>query len=419
MSSRSCGRSLFRLPARCLLLLLPTLALAHESGPLQPDDLWTAWSFEPGIVIPLALAALLYLRGARLARGIAPRQRACFWAGWTVLALSLVSPLHPLGEVLFSAHMAQHELLMLAAAPLLVLSRPLVALLWGLPLEWRRAAGAWSKTAPVRKTWNALTDPLTAWIVHAAALWLWHAPSLFQATLRSEWVHTAQHISFLGSALLFWWALFYAQDRMHYGRGVFYIFTTSIHTGILGALLTFARTVWYPAYTPTAPLWGLTPLQDQQIGGLIMWVPAGLIYLIAGLAMFAAWMRHSEQRSAAMLGCVALLVLVLSSCGKGQAQMAATVTGGDIRRGSAAIFKYGCGSCHTIGGISNAHGLVGPPLTGIGARTYVAGVLRNTPENITQWIEDPKAVDEKTAMPKLGVTKQDATDIAAYLYSTK
>src|SRR5438067_6297690 len=143
-----------------LPLLLPCLALAHEGEPLAPHDLWGAWTFEPGVVIPLVLAAYLYLRGARLSRGIAARQQACFWAGWTVLSLSLVSPLHPLGEALFSAHMAQHELLMLAAAPLLVLSRPLVAFLWGLPFGWRRVAGQWSKARPVQKGWAGITEPL-------------------------------------------------------------------------------------------------------------------------------------------------------------------------------------------------------------------------------------------------------------------
>jgi putative membrane protein len=403
------------------LFLLPAAALAHEGEPLEPHDLWTAWTFEPGIVIPLAIAAALYMRGARTSRGITARQQACFWMGWVVLALSLVSPLHPLGGVLFSAHMAQHEILMLVAAPLLVLSRPLVAFLWGMPFGWRRTVGGWSKTSPVQRKWEWLTQPLTAWLVHAAALWGWHAPSLFQATIRNEWVHSAQHISFLGSALLFWWALFYAQDRSEYGTGVFYIFTTTIHTGILGALLTFAPTLWYPAYASTAPAWGLTPIEDQQIGGLIMWVPAGLLYMVAGLAMFAAWIRHSERRTAAWLGCVALLACAFSttSCASSEAKTANLVTGGDTRRGSAAIFKYGCGSCHTIAGINNAVGLVGPQLTGIGARRYVAGVLENTPENIVRWIQDPKGVDEKTVMPKLGVSKQDAMDIAAYLYSTK
>lgn len=126
------------------------------------------------------------------------------------------------------------------------------------------------------------------------------------------------------------------------------------------------------------------------------------------------------MRSKVLLAIAAAAAAVaLPGCSTGQAKMAALVTGGDVQRGSAAIYKYGCGACHTIGGISNARGLVGPPLTGIGARMYVAGVLQNTPENIVRWIQAPKEIDAKTAMPALGVTKQDATDIAAYLYSTK
>jgi putative membrane protein len=401
-----------------VLLALPALALAHEGEPLAPHDLWSAWSFDAGTAIPLALSAILYARGARISRGITARQQAFFWTGWTVLALSLVSPLHPLGEVLFSAHMAQHEILMLVAAPLLVLSRPLVALLWGLPFRTRRDLGAWSKTPAVQRTWSAVTAPMVAWWIHAVALWAWHAPALFQATLTNDWVHAAQHASFLGSALLFWWALFFANGERSYGAGVFYIFTTAIHTGILGALLTFSRTLWYPAYAATAPAWGFTPIEDQQLGGLIMWVPAGVVYMIAGLWLFALWLKVSDRRAAATLGCI-VLAAVTTSCTSGQAQMAASVTGGDPKRGEAAIFKYGCGSCHTIAGIANAHGLVGPPLTNIAARMYIGGVLPNTAENIVTWIKNPKAVDEKTVMPTLGVTDQDATDIAAYLYSTK
>lgn len=396
----------------------PLLAQAHEGEPLAPHDLWSAWSFDPGIVLALAIAAILYASGARSSRGVTTRQQACFWAGWTVLALALLSPLHPLGEVLFSAHMAQHEILMLVAAPLLVLSRPLVGFLWGLPFQWRRNLGVWSKSTVVERSWSVLTTPIVAWWIHALALWAWHAPSLFQATIGNAWIHAAQHISFLGSALLFWWAL-WSGNADRYGASVFYIFTTGIHTGILGALLTFGRTVWYPDYAATAPAWGLAPIEDQQIGGLIMWVPAGLVYLVAGLWLFYAWLKASERRTAATLGCVLLAATIGTSCNSGQAQMAAQVTGGDPKRGSSAIFKYGCGSCHTIAGIANAHGLVGPPLTNIAARMYIAGVLPNTPENIVTWIKNPKAVDEKTVMPALGVTDQDATDIAAYIYSTK
>lgn len=277
-----------------LILLAAVNGFGHTGEPLRPHDLWSAWSFDPGIVLPLAVTGILYARGARRSRGASLQELVCFWSGWTFLALSLLSPLHRLGEALFSAHMAQHEVLILIAAPLLVLSRPSVAILWGLPLAWRKALGRWSKSTPAQKTWRALTQPWMAWWIHAAALWLWHAPQLFQATLTNEWIHAAQHTSFFASALLFWWSLLYARGRHSYGASVLYVFTTAVHTSILGALLTFADTIWYPAYTASASNWGLTPLEDQQLGGLVMWIPAGVVYLVAGLGLFAVWLRESD-----------------------------------------------------------------------------------------------------------------------------
>jgi cytochrome c len=115
------------------------------------------------------------------------------------------------------------------------------------------------------------------------------------------------------------------------------------------------------------------------------------------------------------------VALLSSSCSRqSQAeQVAQAATGGSASRGAAAIARYGCGSCHIIPGVSGASGLVGPPLSGIGNRVYVAGVLQNTPQNMVRWIEDPPSVDEHTLMPKLGVTHQDAIDIAGYLYTLK
>lgn len=278
----------------CLGCLIPALACAHSGEPLQPDDLWSAWEFDPGVVIPLVLTAVLYLTGSRRQFGLTNLQKVCFWSGWLTLVVALVSPVHPMGEVLFSAHMVQHELLMIIAAPLLVLSRPLVTFLWAIPFSSRRALGRWSKSPVVHNPWVWITMPLAAWWIHAVAIWLWHAPPLFNATLTSDLVHTAQHLSFFLTALLFWWSLFYAHGRRAYGSGVLYVFTTAIHTGILGALLTFSPHIWYPGYANTTQAWGLSPLDDQQIGGLIMWVPASLVYLIAGLYLFAAWMRESD-----------------------------------------------------------------------------------------------------------------------------
>jgi putative membrane protein len=279
---------------------------AHEGKPHTFHDLWYTWGRDPFVIAGLVATAWLYWRGfrrvwAESARGREVRrwEAWAFAGGWLALFVALVSPLHPWGEVLFSAHMTQHEVLMLVAAPLLVLGRPLVPFLWALPARWRSKAGAFGKRRSVQRVWSVVTNPLVAWAVHAVALWIWHIPALFQATLRSDLVHTLQHLSFLGSALLFWWALVHGRrGLMGYGAAVLYMFTTSVHSGALGALITFARAVWYPAYVGSTASWGLTPLEDQQLGGLIMWVPAGLVYIVAGLALMVGWMRESERRVA-------------------------------------------------------------------------------------------------------------------------
>jgi cytochrome c len=120
-----------------------------------------------------------------------------------------------------------------------------------------------------------------------------------------------------------------------------------------------------------------------------------------------------------LLGVLLVALVPLCSCNDGADRQAAAMTGGDPTRGKAAIGRYGCASCHTIAGVRGADGLVGPPLTGVASRVYIAGVLQNTPENLIQWIQDPPKVDQKTAMPKLGVTEADARDIAGYLYTLR
>ncbi len=258
------------------------------------------------MVAGLVLSGWLYLRGVRAiwrsagrGRGIRGWEAAGFGVGWLTLAIGLVSPLHRLGEALFTAHMVQHELLMAVAAPLLVLGRPIVPFLWALPMSWRRTAGSLSSAGPVKRSWELLTLPSVAWVVHALAIWLWHAPALYQATLGSDAIHTLQHVSFLGTALLFWWALLRGREgRLGRPAAVIYLFTTAMHTSLLGALLTFADRLWYPLYEATTAPWGLTPLEDQQLAGVIMWVPAALAYLVAALALAATWLREPAPRTA-------------------------------------------------------------------------------------------------------------------------
>lgn len=290
------------LAAGLCLVAAPTLS-AHEIGPANLQELNDWWVFEPGVVIPLLVSALLYAigiirlrRASNAAFGFA--EMACFALGWVTLVVALVSPLHPWGAVLFSAHMTQHELLMLVAAPLLVLGRPIIPFLWALPRRTARRLAAWANSTGWQRLWKTTTAPFAAWLIHAVVLWTWHLPFLFDATRDSELVHALQHASFLLSALLFWWAILHGRRRaIGFGVAVLYMFTTALHSGLLGALLTFTRTLWYPIYANTTQPWGLTPLQDQQLGGLIMWIPAGLVYIIAALALFAGWLRESDKRS--------------------------------------------------------------------------------------------------------------------------
>ncbi|HEY7503386.1 MAG TPA: cytochrome c oxidase assembly protein [Gemmatimonadales bacterium] len=277
--------------------------LLHEGAPLAPHDLWSAWSWEPAVLAGLAVTAALYARGmGRLRaqsrrRGRARRIEAlAFWAGWVALAAALLSPLHRLGEVLLAAHMAQHELLMALAAPLLVLSRPLVVTLWGLAPRWRRAIGG--PVSRLRPLWRGLSRLEVAWLLHALAIVVWHLPGLYQRAADSALLHSLQHTSFLLTALLFWYSVLPgAALRNRQGPAILALFATMVYTGGLGALLTLGQAQWYPGYGDAAPLWGLTPLQDQQLAGLIMWVPGGISYLLAAAWLVVDWLRASELRA--------------------------------------------------------------------------------------------------------------------------
>jgi putative membrane protein len=290
---------MLKIAARIVLaLVLPTAAFGHE-GEVHTGAL-TQWEFDPLIVVVLLASASIYALGLRnvwtsagIGHGIKKLEALYYTLGWLSLAVALVSPVHVLGELLFSMHMTQHEILMLVAAPLLVLGRPFVAASWAFP----KPAQKITKAPGINPTWLLLSNAAAAWVIHAIALWVWHVPTMFQATLTSNLVHTLQHASFFGTALLFWWAVLFGKRGVpSYGAGVLYLFTTMVQSGLLGIFLTLSTRVWYPAYSETTAAFGLTPLEDQNIGGLIMWVPAGLVYMFAALVMFTHWLRESERR---------------------------------------------------------------------------------------------------------------------------
>ena len=285
---------------------MPTelIVFAHVGAPLRPHDLWTAWTFEPVTIVALLVSLWMYVRGldrlwhaAGKGRGVRRREACAFAAGWTLLALALLSPLHALGGVLFSAHMTQHELLMTVATPLLVVGRPLIPFVWALSPRWRRTTGRWTTAPAVGRPWHMLTHPVSAFLLHGVAIWVWHIPSLYDATVDSELMHAAQHTSFVATALLFWWVVLQpAASRGGTPASIGMLFGTVLHTGALGALLTLTSRLLYSAYGATTAAWGLHAIDDQQLGGLIMWVPGGLAYVVAALFLVVRMLRESEQR---------------------------------------------------------------------------------------------------------------------------
>jgi putative membrane protein len=285
-------------------LLGPAAARAHAPALPGQQLPWTSWNAEPWLLWVLAVSLFFYGAGvlhlwrqAGAGHGIPVRHVVSFAAGWLALVAALVSPLDALGARLFSAHMVQHEVLMLVAAPLLVLGRPLAAWAWALPPAYRQRLPAILRGRALSSAWEAITQPVSAWALHAIALWLWHVPPLFQAALDNESVHVLQHASFLGTALLFWWAVLGPDARSgRAGLAMALLFTTMMHTGALGALLALAPTPWYPDYVDAAVALGIDPVEDQQLGGLIMWVPGSVAYLAVGLQVVARLLgRRSRE----------------------------------------------------------------------------------------------------------------------------
>lgn len=269
-------------------LLAPNVAWAHPGQAMAPHDLWSTWTLDFPLLGMLALAAAWYVLGvghlwarAPASRGLTRRHCAAFAAGFLAILLALVSPIDGAGGALFTAHMIQHLLLVIVAAPLIVLGEPLTAYLWGLPQGARRAVGAaWKGASHLRWAWRQLRRAPVAWTLHVGLLLMWHLPRMYDLAMVNGSVHILEHALFLVSALLFWWVVFDRRSRASAGTLVAFLFLAMLQSTLLGAFLTMARRPLYFAHYGTTAAWGLTPLEDQQLAGLIMWIPAGTVYLI-------------------------------------------------------------------------------------------------------------------------------------------
>lgn len=285
-------------------LALPALALAH--GDVLPPEsalgVLLNWSLEAHVLIPLVGAALLYRWAVRVVdrahpANRVPRRRTWAWyGGLTVLLVALASPIATYDTTLFSAHMIQHLLLTMVAAPLLALGAPLTLLLRVVSPRARQRL-----ILPALHSWpmKVLAFPVVTWSVFAAVMWATHFSPLFDASLENEAVHIFEHGLFLASALLFWWPVVGADPspwRLPHPARVGYLFLAMPQNSFLGLAIFSAPGVLYPHYQTLARTWGPSPLDDQQLAGGIMWVGGDLVFLIGLLLAVWVWLRSEEEK---------------------------------------------------------------------------------------------------------------------------
>ena len=278
--------------------------LAHSSGgPPGPADVWTAWSLDPFVVMPISAGAALYTFGlyrawtrAGIGRGITKAQVAAVAGGTLAFCTSLVWPLDAMGDSLFVAHMAQHMVLMAIAAPLLVLGDPLLTVLRAVPRRQRQLAAVALRWRPGRAVWSWLTGPAVATLVQMGVVLVWLAPGALSVALRNDVVHAMMHASLFAAGVVFWTAVLRASAQRR-GSGIVALLVATKMTVIIGALLTFAPRALYPVYGNLGSAWGVTLLEDQQLGGLLMMIGGGMMYMVAALTLLARWLAVSVPES--------------------------------------------------------------------------------------------------------------------------
>jgi putative membrane protein len=261
----------------------PVTVVAYCGLPPTPDAIWTRWRLDPVVLAVLFGWLVLHASGARAlaatARRLSRRELFLFGAGWLIATLALVSPLCPLSVSLFSARAAQHVLLTLVAAPMIAASRPI---------------GALTAALGIRRTLlpHAAERPMLAAAAFAAMLWIWHSPAGYSSTFASVALYWTMHATLFGSACWLWSALIRRESALV--GGLLASIASSVQMGLLGALITLSPRPFYAPHFLTTDAWGLTPLQDQQIGGAIMWVPGCTVFLVVAVLALGACLARTR-----------------------------------------------------------------------------------------------------------------------------
>jgi cytochrome c oxidase assembly factor CtaG len=272
-----------------------------------PRSTFFEFQTDPLLLIPLVGIGIAYLVGYRRYSRLRHadqgyRSRAAiFVTGYATLVIALISPLHALGEQYFWVHMIQHLLLSLVAAPLLLLSGSMPVLLWAFSPRDRQAIGRLvGRPGVIRLVLMWLTNPIVAWTVFVVTQWVWHQPVAYDWALENHWAHYLEHISFFVTAVFFWWPVIGAppmRSPLSFPTRLAYTFLAWLPNSVLGAGITLSRAPLYPYYVGSGRVNGFDPLFDQQLAGLIMWVPGDVLFVIILMILFAAYLRDEERRA--------------------------------------------------------------------------------------------------------------------------
>jgi putative membrane protein len=277
------------------LLALASQADAHTAAAdVQASPDWLA-AFLLGVWLWYVLGCWRMHQEQVLRRILGTCGPLAFAGGMAILLIALASPLDILAAQLFSVHMTQHMLLLVIAPPLLVWGRPALAWQWVFAPRGRRIlARWWHRARGWRRSLENLQHPWPGWTVASLTLWIWHIPALYALALRSPALHAFEHVCFLLSACAFWSPIMQVKPahRAHAATLLLTIATFALHSGLLGALITFSQALLY--HPPFHSSGTLTPLEDQQLAGLIMWIPAGFVYLAAFALVFVRWMQPAQ-----------------------------------------------------------------------------------------------------------------------------
>jgi putative copper resistance protein D len=291
--------------AALLLLGTPLGALAHGevAPPPTVPGVLLAWRFDPIPIIGVLVAAVAYLWAVRRVTARHPANRpargrtVAFMAGLVAILLALVSPIEAYEGQLFSVHMVQHMLLELVAAPLLLLGAPITLTLRASSASVRRVLLAILQSRLV----HVISFPVIAWVLFAAVNWGWHFSALYNVALENEPLHYVQHFTFVAAALLFWWPVIGLDPspwRMPHPVRLFYLFLAMPQNSFLGVALMSTGEVLYPHYLSNLRTWGLSPLDDQHLGGILMWVMGDMAFLVGMALVVASWVRLEDRRTA-------------------------------------------------------------------------------------------------------------------------